>query len=203
MDGELQDRALPCPVPCTARAHLPGQRALAPVPLSAVIRWEGRRRAPRPRRAAPGGLRQAHPGAAAAMMRACGPAARPVPCRGASSSLAARGCSGLTRSLGGPASSKDPRALRGTGGNLVPRRCIFCRNVGPRMSRRLPRDRFFVLSRFLTVPGPVEGPWGPEAAKHLSYGVFSSSIRRPPDVWRPSPGSAFHPESFFDGPGAR
>ena len=33
--------------------------------------------------------------------------------------------------------------------------------------------------------------------------VVIFSQRRPPEVRRPSLGSAFHPESFFDGPGAR
>ena len=31
-------------------------------------------------------------------------------------------------------------------------------NVGPPRSGDLPRDRFFTLSRFLTLPGPSEGP---------------------------------------------
>ena len=38
----------------------------------------------------------------------------------------------------------------------------FVRNVGPRMSRQLPWGQFFVLNRFLTVPGLGGGPWRPK-----------------------------------------
>ena len=42
----------------------------------------------------------------------------------------------------------------------------FFRNVGPRMSGPIPRDRFFILSRWLTLPGPGEGPRGPKTPKN-------------------------------------
>ena len=37
---------------------------------------------------------------------------------------------------------------------------------GPWKSRPFPWDRFFILSRFLTVPGPGEGPRRPETSKN-------------------------------------
>ena len=65
----------------------------------------------------------------------------------------------------------------------------------PRTSRPLPRDRFFIPSRFLTVPGPVEGPRRPKIAKKLrldffealevwvrSRNVTKNRRRRPPEV---------------------
>ena len=35
---------------------------------------------------------------------------------------------------------------------------VICPIRGPQTSRQLPWDRFSVLSRFLPVPGPLEGP---------------------------------------------
>ena len=43
---------------------------------------------------------------------------------------------------------------------------------GPRRSRPFPWDRFFILSRFLTVSGPVDCPRGPKIAKNLPSCLF-------------------------------
>ena len=47
-------------------------------------------------------------------------------------------------------------------------------STGPRTSRPLPQDRFFVLSRFLTLPGPAEGPQMPKTGKNLRLDFFKT-----------------------------
>ena len=63
-------------------------------------------------------------------------------------------------------------------------RCRVFLNAGSWKSRPFPQERFFVLSRFLTVPGPVEGPRRPKTAKDLRR-AFS---RRRRSGWGPGKG---------------
>ena len=57
-------------------------------------------------------------------------------------------------------------------------RCRVFLNTGSWKSRPFPQERFFVLSRFLTVPGPVEGPRRPKTAKNLRRDFFATS-----EIW--------------------
>ena len=55
------------------------------------------------------------------------------------------------------------------------------------MSGPFPRDRFFVLSRFLTVPGPGEGPRRPKTSKNRPLQFFASPGSEGPSLPPPLP----------------
>ena len=57
-------------------------------------------------------------------------------------------------------------------------RCRAFSARGPRKSRQLPQDRFFVLRSVLTVPGPVKGPPEAENGHKPPVVIFS----RPEDL---------------------
>ena len=57
-----------------------------------------------------------------------------------------------------------------TQGSAVVFFCLF-RNVGPPMSRQLPYGRLFVLSCFLTVPGPEDGLWRPKTSRNQPVAI--------------------------------
>ena len=63
---------------------------------------------------------------------------------------------------------------------------------GPRRSGDLPRDRFFVLGRFFTVPGTAEGLQTPKIAKTSRSNFFGASDLwgAPPPQWRLAGGAS-------------
>ena len=77
---------------------------------------------------------------------------------------------------------------------------ILCRDVFSTRSLEvptLPWDRFSILKRFLTLPGPVEGPWKPKTPKNLRLEKIttsefwdSTSENQPKSTADPESGSA-------------
>ena len=144
-------------------SHPPNERSHARSQISPIGSKPRPRRGPLQLRI--GGLRESqrrHAGRTSGSVAAAPIAPRSRPATSRPLHRRAGRC-GRARTPAGPLPAR--RAPESRASLPSPPTLHFFRNVGPRMSGPFPRDRFFILSRFLTVPGPGEGPRRPKTPK--------------------------------------